>query len=284
MKKERADKTGRKEQRKEKRKKITAYFISDAREHKVMTTVYLILRLVIVAILVFAIVRGKYENAMTCLLTLLLLMIPTFVERKLRIDLPNVLEVIMLLFVFSANILGEIGAFYEKIPFLDTLLHTLNGFICAGVGFGLTDILNRSEKIKFNLSPVFVCMFSFCFSMTAGTIWEFFEFGMDFFFGKDMQKDTIITAINSTLLSGDNSNMITHISGIEDTLVNGESLGINGYLDIGIIDTMKDMFVNFIGAVVFNVAGFFYLKHRGKKAGFITNFIPAKINTKRHKE
>ena len=169
----------------------------------------------------------------------------------------------MILFVFSANILGEIGSFYEKIPFLDTILHTLNGFICAGVGFGLTDILNRSKKVKFNLSPIFVCLFSFCFSMTAGTVWEFFEFGVDTFLGKDMQKDTIVTTINSTLLSGNDTNAVTHISGITSTTVSGKDLGINGYLDIGLIDTMKDLLVNFIGAIVFNGLGFIYLKNRG---------------------
>ena len=97
---------------------------------------------------------------------------------------------------------------------------------------------------------------------------------MDFFFGKDMQKDTVISAINSVLLTGENTSEITRIGGIGQTIVNGNDLGINGYLDIGLIDTMKDMLVNFVGAVVFNFAGFFYLKHRGKHAGFVRNFIP----------
>lgn len=214
---------------------------------------------------------------MTCFMSFVLLMIPSFLENKMKIDLPNVMEIIMIVFVFAANIMGEMGSFYEKIPFWDTLLHTMNGFICAGVGFGLIDILNRNDKIKMNLSPLFVCLFSFCFSMTAGTVWEFFEFAMDMFFGKDMQKDTIVYGINSVLLSG-NTGDITRIEGITETLVNGKSLGIDGYLDIGIIDTMKDLLVNFIGAVVFNIAGFFYIKNRGKKAGFISNFVPRRIN------
>lgn len=249
----------------------------DMREHKVITTVYIVLRVIIVGIFVFSIVNGRWENTMTCFLSFVLLMIPSFIENKMKIDLPNVLEVIMIMFVFAANIMGEMGSFYEKIPFWDTLLHTMNGFICAGVGFGLIDILNRNDKIKVDLSPLFVCLFSFCFSMTTGTVWEFFEFGMDMLFGKDMQKDTIVTGINSVLLSG-GTNDITRISGITDTVVNGKSLGIDGYLDIGIIDTMKDLLVNFIGAVVFNIAGYFYIKHRGKKAGFISNFVPRRID------
>lgn len=253
------------------------FSLRDMREHKVITAVYIVLRVIIVGIFVFSIINGRWENTMTCFMSFVLLMIPSFLENKMKIDLPNVMEVIMIVFVFAANIMGEMGSFYEKIPFWDTLLHTMNGFICAGVGFGLIDILNRNDKIKMNLSPLFVCLFSFCFSMTAGTVWEFFEFAMDMFFGKDMQKDTIVYGINSVLLSGDTGD-ITRIEGITETLVNGKSLGINGYLDIGIIDTMKDLLVNFIGAVVFNIAGYFYIKNRGKRAGFINNFIPRRIN------
>lgn len=262
---------------KKKRRFFTTINLQEMREHKVKAAVYIILRVIIVAILIFSIINGKWENTMTCVLTLILFMIPSFIENKMKIDIPNVVEVIMLLFVFSANVMGELGSFYEKIPMWDTILHTLNGFICAGVGFGLVDILNREEKIKINLSPLFVCLFSFCFSMTVGTVWEFFEFGVDILLGKDMQKDTVVNYINSVLLTEGNVNEITSISGITDTLVNGQSLGINGYLDIGLIDTMKDLLVNFIGAVVFNFAGFFYLKGRGKHSGFVKNFIPTRI-------
>ncbi len=251
--------------------------LQEMKEHKVLTAVYFILRFIIIGILVLSIIKGKWENTMTCVLTLILFLIPSFIEKRLKIDIPNVGEVIMLLFIFSANILGEMASFYEKIPFWDTMLHTLNGFICAGVGFGLIDILNREERIKINLSPIFVCVFSFCFSMTVGAVWEFFEFGMDFFFGKDMQKDTVVNAINSVLLTEGNINEITRITDIKDTIVNGQSLNIGGYLDIGIIDTMKDMFVNFIGAVVYNIIGFFYLIGRNKHAGVIKGFIPTKM-------
>lgn len=245
----------------------------EMREHKVKAAVYIFIRTVLIALIVFGAVNGQWENVMTCTLSFLLLMIPSFIENKLQIDLPNVMEVIMISFVFAANVMGELGAFYEKIPFWDTMLHTLNGFICAGVGFGLIDILNRNERIKMNLSPIFVCLFSFCFSMTAGTVWEFFEFGMDMLFGKDMQKDTVVTFINSYLLSGTQNQMVS-IKDIADVTVNGNSLGVGGYLDIGLIDTMKDLIVNFVGAVVFNFAGFFYLKGRGKHSKFVENFIP----------
>ena len=257
--------------------------INEMKAHKVKAAIYIIIRVVILAIMVFSIVRGQWENTMTCVMSLGLLMIPTFIEHKMNIDLPNVMEVIMIIFVFAANVMGELGAFYEAIPIWDTILHALNGFICAGVGFGLIDILNRNEKIKMNLSPMFVCLFSFCFSMTAGTVWEFFEFGVDMLLGRDMQKDTIINSINSVLLSG-GTNDVTRIKEITETVINGKNLGINGYLDIGLIDTMKDLLVNFVGAVIFNFVGYFYLKDRGKSVNFITNFIPRRINLKESKD
>lgn len=262
---------------------LRAVNINEMKAHKVKAAIYIIIRVVILAIMVFSIVRGQWENTMTCVMSLGLLMIPTFIEHKMNIDLPNVMEVIMIIFVFAANVMGELGAFYEAIPIWDTILHALNGFICAGVGFGLIDILNRNEKIKMNLSPMFVCLFSFCFSMTAGTVWEFFEFGVDMLLGRDMQKDTIINSINSVLLSG-GTNDVTRIKEINETVINGKSLGINGYLDIGLIDTMKDLLVNFVGAVIFNFVGYFYLKDRGKSVNFITNFIPRRINLKESKD
>ena len=262
---------------------LSAVNINEMKAHKVKAAIYIIIRVVILAIMVFSIVRGQWENTMTCVMSLGLLMIPTFIEHKMNIDLPNVMEVIMIIFVFAANVMGELGAFYEAIPIWDTILHALNGFICAGVGFGLIDILNRNEKIKMNLSPIFVCLFSFCFSMTAGTVWEFFEFGVDMLLGRDMQKDTIINSINSVLLSG-GTNDVTRIKEISETVINGKSLGINGYLDIGLIDTMKDLLVNFVGAVIFNFVGYFYLKDRGKSVNFITNFIPRRINLKESKD
>ena len=175
------------------------------------------------------------------------------------------------MFIFCSLILGEINHFYLKIPHWDSVLHTVNGFICAAVGFSLCDIINQNTKFKFQLSPFFLAVVAFCFSMTIGVLWEFFEFAMDLLVGFDMQKDTIVDSINSVLISPDGT--VESIKGIESVIVNGKELGINGYLDIGLIDTMKDLIVNFIGAVVFSIIGFFYVKSRGKD-GFASNFIP----------
>lgn len=235
--------------------------------------VYSILRVLVLMVLVRSIWIQKWENAGICVLALCLFLIPSFLERKLKIELPTVLEVIIFLFIFAAEILGEINAFYIRSPFWDTMLHTVNGFLCAAVGFAMVDILNQNPKIKFTLSPLYLAVAAFCFSMTVGVLWEFFEFSADCFVHTDMQKDTILSSISSVMLDPDGGNKAMTLSGITDVTVNGHDLGLGGYLDIGLFDTMKDLLVNFIGAVVFSVIGYFYVKRRGK-GKLASQFIP----------
>ena len=194
------------------------------------------------------------------------------------IDLPNTMEIIIMLFIFSAEILGEISSFYTTFKHWDTILHTLNGFLCAAIGFALVDMLNRTEKFSLSLSPVFMSIVAFCFSMTIGVLWEFFECGMDQLLLLDMQKDTVVNTISTVMLDPTGGNSRVIIDNIADTILvtaDGQqiALGLGGYLDIGILDTMKDLFVNFIGAVVFSIIGFFYVKSRGK-GKFASRFIP----------
>ena len=203
----------------------------------------------------------------------MLFIVPSFIQVNLRIELPSALEITILLFIFAAEILGEIQAYYIKFPFWDTVLHTINGFLMAAIGFALADILNRSKRISFQLSPVFLAIVAFCFSMTIGVLWEFFECSMDMFFGLDMQKDTVLNSISSVMLDPTGGNTPTSIRNITSVTVNGQDLGLGGYLDIGLLDTMKDLFVNFIGAVVFSIIGYFYVKNRGK-GKFAKRFIP----------
>ena len=153
------------------------------------------------------------------------------------------------------------------------MLHTLNGFLCAAVGFALLDIVNRNEKFKFELSPLYLAIVAFCFSMTIGVLWEFFEYFCDLLLKTDMQKDTVIHFISSTYIDATASNKAVIIEGIKEVMVDGQKLPVSGYLDVGLYDTMKDLLVNFIGAVVFSVIGFFYVKTRGK-GKFAKNFIP----------
>lgn len=247
------------------------------RKKKTVAAVYILLRFSVILVMVAQFFNGNFENVFLCLLTLVLLLLPTILERSLRIDLPNTLEIIIMLFIFAAEILGEIRAFYTTFQGWDTMLHTLNGFLCAAIGFSLVDLFNRNERFSLSLSPVFMAIVAFCFSMTIGVLWEFFECVMDQLFLLDMQKDAVVHSISSVMLDPTGGNTPIAIKGITDVIVvaGGEeiSLGLGGYLDIGILDTMKDLAVNFVGAVVFSFIGYFYVKSRGK-GRFARRFIP----------
>lgn len=245
----------------------------ELREHKSSFVVYFVLRLLVIVMMVLQLLNRNYENVFLCALTLLLLVIPSFVQVTFKVELPTTLEIIILLFIFAAEILGEISEFYLMFPFWDTVLHTMNGFLAAAIGFSLVDLLNRSERTVFNLSPLFTAIVAFCFSMTIGVLWEFFEFGMDLIGGYDMQKDTVIHMIRSVTLDPAGRNVPYVLDGITETAVNGKELGLGGYLDIGLIDTMEDLIVNFIGEFLFSVIGFFYVKNRGK-GGLVGRFVP----------
>ena len=121
--------------------------------------------------------------------------------------------------------------------------------------------------------------------MTIGVLWEFFEYGMDTFMKTDMQKDRIISTISSVELNENKENRPVVIKNIKESTIKGEIdkketevVIQNGALDIGLNDTMKDLIVNCIGAVVFSTLGYFYIKQRGN-GKFIKQFIPV-IKTK----
>lgn len=245
---------------------------------RLVTIVYLLLRLSVILVLVAQAFNRNFENVFLCVLTLFLFTVPTMLERRLRIDFPDTLEIIVLLFIYAAEILGEIGAYYVAYPYWDTVLHTLNGFLCAAIGFSLMDILNRQGNLKFHMSPLFLALVAFSFSMTVGVLWEFFEFGMDQLFLLDMQKDSVVQSIGSIMLDPAGGNRPVALKNITDVIVvqadgTQTALGLGGYLDIGLLDTMEDLFVNFIGAMTFSIIGFFYLRGRGK-GKFVKRFIP----------
>ena len=148
-------------------------------------------------------------------------------------------------------------------------LHTINGFLFAAVGFAIVNIFNEDKRIAMQLSPLSVALVAFCFSMTIGVLWEFFEWGADLLLGFDMQKDMILSEISSVMLHPDGKNDTVTLEGIRDVIVilaDGSQvrLGLGGYLDVGLMDTMKDLLVNLVGAVVFSIMGYFYVKNKGK--------------------
>ncbi len=273
---------------KTRRKKRHAFWSrtkASARKKPRLFAAYLILRLLVVGVMIAQIVNRDYANVFLCILTLVLFMIPTFVEKQIKVDVPDTLEIIILLFIFSAEILGEIHECYLNVPGWDTMLHTINGFLCAAIGIAMIDILNRHDKFSISMSPVFVALVAFCFSMTIGVLWEFFEYAGDMLLHTDMQKDTLLSAISTVELNPEGRNIPVVVSDIAETVLYGTVNGapteivLNGYLDIGIMDTMKDLLVNFVGAAVFSVIGYFYIKQRGqsRNSRFVSRFLLTKL-------
>lgn len=230
----------------------------------------------VICVMIRQIFLGNIQNVMLCVLSVALMYIPVFLKSKMKITLPNALEISVIVFVFAAEILGEIANFYGRIPFWDSMLHTTTGFLAASVGFGLIDLLNTHSK-RIQMTPLFVALLSFCFSMTVGVVWEFFEFSGDRMLKKDMQKDRIVTTVSTVMLNPDGENKEVVIKNIDKTVLydkDGNELAVieGGYLDIGLIDTMKDLAVNMIGALVFSALGFLYI-HRRDKYKFAGRFI-----------
>jgi len=238
------------------------------KEQRGVFILYSILRLLVVLIMIRSFMLHNYDSTVTCLLVLALFFVPSLLEETLKIRIPALFEGIIYCFIFAAEILGELGHFYTQIPIWDTMLHTLNGFLFAAVGFSTVELLNRTNK-NISLSPLYLTMVAFCFSMTIGVLWEFFECGADIFLHQDMQKDFVVDHFQSVTLDPSHSQEVIRVEDITGTVIHtgsGETYTIDGgYLDIGILDTMKDLLVNFIGAIVFCSFGFAFLKHGEKR-------------------
>ena len=229
--------------------------------------IYVLLRTLIIICMVRELINGDYVNAMFCILSLILFLLPSIIEKKFKIDFPSILESIIYIFIFAAEILGEINNFYGNVPYWDIALHTTSGFLLGSIGFSLIYLLNeKTTSIK--LSPIFVALVSFCFSMTVGIVWEMFEYGMDVVFKTDMQKDEYVEVIRTVDLDPEFDNNVVTVDGIEYTIAydkkGNELVKFDGYLDIGLHDTMLDLIVNFIGALIFSIFGYLYATNEEK--------------------
>ena len=250
-------------------KKIGNYvrkLIKIYRESKGTFIFFVLLRIMVVLTMIRCLVTHNFESAATCILVLVLFLLPAFLQDKLDLTIPPLFQAIIFGFIFAAEILGEIDHYYVRIPGWDTILHTINGFLFAAVGFSLIYLLNRESK-EFNVSPLYMALVAFCFSMTIGVVWEFFECAMDLFFHMDMQKDFIVRSINSVTLDPQQAGAVIHVKEIADTVIHtasGDYTVAGGYLDIGILDTMKDLLVNLIGAIVFSIIGYKSIKNSKK--------------------
>ncbi len=248
-------------------------------KHKLVFWLLLLLDCILLTALVLSAISGNFSTVFFSALTFLLLLAPFVLELLLKIEFPATLEIIILFFIFGSAFLGEAISFYVQFPLWDSILHTVNGFLCAAIGFSLADVLNKRKK-KIILSPLFLAVVAFCFSMTVGVLWEFFEFFMDSVLHTDMQKDFLITAIRTVTLDDTKQNIVIAIENIARADLfdkDGNLLvSLRGFLDVGLLDTMKDMILNFIGALVFSIIGYIYVYQKGK-GNFAKQFIPTVV-------
>lgn len=251
------------------------------RKNKRAYYAYLILLTLTIAAAIYSATVGRWESVLFCFLAFLLYFIPPLIEKITKVELPTTLQILAFVFVFAAQVLGEFANLYQYFTLWDLILHTVCGFMFAAFGFAFIDILNRGKIDRRNMSPICLAIVAFCFSMTIGVMWEFMEFGVDSIILRDMQKDVIISDIYSVTFDPDKSNKVIAIEEIVKTVIttkNGQVITIDGYLDIGLIDTMEDMLVHLIGATVFSIIGFFHVKSHGKNK-FAGQFIPKFKNT-----
>ncbi len=244
---------------------LLSRLLENVRAHRIVYATYCLLCLICVGVFLYSAARRDFLGVFNSLLSLLLFLLPPFLEDRLRIELSATLKIITMLFIFCAQILGEVGMCYARFPFWDDLLHWVNGFLFAAFGFSLAEICNRRRRSTFHLSPFYLALVACCFSLSIGVLWEFLEFLLDFSTRGDMQKDLVLSAISSGKLSADGQSAVT-VNNITKTVIttsNGEIYTIDGYLDIGLFDTMKDLMVDFIGALIFSVIGYFHLKREG---------------------
>ena len=217
---------------------------------------------------------ANYNVIFISILTILLFYSVEFLEKIGKFMIPFVLKFLLFLFIFGAEILGEIFDFYGYIDIWDSLLHYMAGFLSACFGFSMIRSFRKLYD-NFKSLPVVCLVIVVCFSMTLGVIWEFFEFNMDKYFDFDMQKDTVVDRINSVSLNDDEGSKVVKVDGIlftEIHTLDGVIRIDDGYLDIGLVDTISDMKINMVGAFTFGVLSAFYVAFP-KRFRWLDNFI-----------
>lgn len=166
-----------------------------------------------------------------CIMGVVAIHIPDILERHLKRDIPSFMVTMYIIFLYCAIFLGEVRSFYYLIPNWDNFLHTFSGMMLGSLGFSVITILNKTDKIPLNMSPFFVALFAFCFAVTIGVFWEFYEYLFDGLLGLNMQKFMLEDGI---------------------ALIGREALS----------DTMTDLFVDALGAFIMSVIGYISLKYK----------------------
>lgn len=192
----------------------------------------------------FALWEQQWMTAAITLGIILITLIPVLFKRRFRVYIPPEFELLAIAFIFASLFLGEVHDYYNRFWWWDIALHTISGLLLGIMGFLLVHILNETEDIKLRMTPGFVAFFAFIFAVGVGALWEIFEFAMDSLFGTVMQKP-----------------MLDDPSGLTDT--------------------MWDMIVNTLGAIVISSLGYSYLKTAGNRS-FLIRWIRAFIRGNPH--
>ena len=177
----------------------------------------------------FARTKNDYVLILSqCILGVVAMFLPGVFERKFKIEIPSNMLILYTIFLYCAIYLGEVKSFYYNVPHWDTILHTFSGAILGALGFSFVTLLNKTETVPINLSPLFVVIFSFCFAVTLGVFWEIYEFTFDSLLGLNMQK-----------------------------------FALEGGVDLlgraALVDTMKDLIVDCLGALIMSIIGYISL-------------------------
>ena len=205
--------------------------------------IVLILHVVLSVELAVTIYNGVWINVFLILAIMSIMLIPIFLGRAFQLDIPSEFQILAIIFVFAAIFLGEIRSYYERWWWWDIVLHASSGLLLGIFGFLLVYVLNENEQAQIHMRPRFVALFAFLFAIAVGAIWEIFEFAVDGLFGTNMQKPML----------GDDS---------------------------GLTDTMWDLIVDTIGALIISVLGWWYMIH--PQSSFIEKWIHKFIQRNPH--
>jgi hypothetical protein len=181
-----------------------------------------------------AVWEGQWMTSFLIAAILAIALAPLLAPRRMPVAIPAEFHLLAVLFIFASLFLGEVHRFYERVWWWDMVLHASSGLLLGMLGFLLVYVLNENERVDLHLRPSFVALFAFLFALGAGVLWEIFEFGMDRLFGMNMQKP----------MFGDPS---------------------------GLTDTMWDLILDALGALVISLLGWWYMKHR--QVSFIEAWI-----------
>lgn len=185
-------------------------------------------------------VRSDYVLMLIqCILGIIGMALPGIASKKFKLEIPNNMYYLYIIFLYSAIFLGEIRNFYYDIPYWDVILHAFSGVMIGCIGFSIISLLNDKEIFHLNLTPFFIAFFAFCFAMMLGTVWEIYEYSSDTVLKTNMQKYKLENG---------------------SELVGREALK----------DTMDDLIVDGMGAFVISSIGYISLK---KQTGWIKNFL-----------